>query len=108
LTQSWDKWKVVMLDGENKLNFYLPLPSDTPEFGIKGPRENQTEAMLSNSWTVLKEKPANTIFITRKIYAPILQSMLPDYKLLELPTHSSFWFLKVDKSEQPVAFIPIG
>ena len=95
--QSWDKWHVVMLDAESKLDFYLSLPPTIEHFGVTGPRNLQTTDSLVTTWPILKNKPANTIFITRKIYAPLLVPFFKDYRIIEL---------KQQDSNAPIAFVP--
>lgn len=100
----WNEWQIVMLDSESKLNFYLQLPPTTKNYGIKGnERKQQTSASLLNAWPILEHKPANTIFITRKIYGPLLQPYFLGYRKVELVSQS---FLKKHDVNMPIAFIP--
>lgn len=106
-TKPWATWNVVMLDAESKLNFYLQLPPETKNYHIKGSdRYAQTAATLLAAWPILNEKPANTIFITRKLYAPLLQGWLTDYRKIEIPYQTSLPFAKKRDINVPVAFIP--
>jgi 4-amino-4-deoxy-L-arabinose transferase-like glycosyltransferase len=103
----WNEWNVVMLDAESKLNFYLQLPPGTQNYHIKGAdRNTQTAESLMSSWPVIANKPANTIFISRKLYAPILQTIFTGYHMVELSSQSSLPFMKKHDAAAPVAFIP--
>lgn len=104
--QPWEKFNIVLLDAESKLNFYLQLPPNTKNYNIKGSeRMQQTQATLRKAWPILQAKPAHTIFITRKLYAPALKSFFTDYHILTLPA-TNFPFLKNDELNASVAFIP--
>ncbi len=104
--KSWESWNVVMLDAESKLNFYLDLAPTVRNYGVRPTqRQLQTSETLMLAWPILKEKPSNTIFITRKIYASALQKHLPDYTLFEI-TYPHYAFLSLSESNTPVAFIP--
>lgn len=102
----WSQWDFVMLDPESKTRFYLQLPPQVKNFTITSDeRMNQTEESLVKVWPVLKAKDSNTIFITRKMYEPLLKHILPNYEIVEAP--ASQFFKKKDINE-PVAFIPIN
>ncbi|MBV9576375.1 MAG: glycosyltransferase family 39 protein [Gammaproteobacteria bacterium] len=104
--QPWKNFNVVLLDAESKLNFYLQLPPDTKNYQIKGTkRTQQTQAMLAQTWPILQKKPANTIFITRKLYEPELKIFFIGYHVVALePINISF--LRNDDMNASVAFIP--
>lgn len=103
----WSEWNIVMLDAESKLNFYLQLPPGTKNYHIKGTeRGMQNEATLTQVWPVLKDKPANTIFISRKLYQPLLQGYFSGYRVVELSAKSALPFVKKHDINAPVAFIP--
>lgn len=105
--QPWEKWDVIMLDGEAKLNFYLQLPPQTKNYSIRTDlRAAQTTASAAIIWPMLTQKSDNTIFISRKIYVPILQAYLTDYRMVEIPTHNMLPFMKNHELNAPVAFIP--
>ncbi len=105
--QPWQRWHVVMLDAESKLNFYLELPPETPYYGIQGKRAEQTATELLETWPILNNKPANTIFISRKQYASLLQGYFIGYRMIVMPkTASSLPFLKEHDLNVPIAFIP--
>jgi 4-amino-4-deoxy-L-arabinose transferase-like glycosyltransferase len=100
----WEAWKVVTLDSESKLNFYLQLPPDTKDNHItSSERQMQTAATLLKAWPILENKPKDTIFITRKIYGPLLQPFFVGYRKVEVPSQS---FLKKHDVNMPIAFIP--
>lgn len=105
-TKPWQQWQVIMLDGESKLNFYLELSPLATHYGIKGSRSEQTEATLKTMWPVLQHPPANTIFISRKAYLPILQKYFPHYQLVQSPEYTRIPFLRNQELDQPIAFIP--
>ncbi len=96
----WSSWNVVMLDGESKLNFYLGLPPTTKHYHIIGDRFQQTSMSLLVAWPILMNKPANTIFITRKIYAAQLQPYFNGYRIVEAP-HTT-----TKEVDTPIAFVP--
>jgi 4-amino-4-deoxy-L-arabinose transferase-like glycosyltransferase len=102
----WDDWQIVLLDAESKLIFYLGLPPTTKNAGIPDEREQQTTQSLVEAWPVLKKKPANTIFVTRKRYVPLLARFFSGYQLLELPPTMDILFMKDREENMPVAFIP--
>lgn len=95
----WSEWKFVLLDPESKVRFYLQIPPDVKNYGIQGKRNEQTESMLLKSWAVLKDQPAGTIIISRKLYEPILQDILKNYVVVEAQA-------KMNNPNAPVAFIP--
>lgn len=105
-SKPWATWNVVMLDAESKLNFYLQLPPNIKNYQIKGiTRQTQTAETLMQAWPILNNKPENTIFISRKLYAPLLQGFFSGYHLVELSPHS-LPFVKKKDMNAPIAFIP--
>lgn len=103
----WSIWNVVTLDSESKLNFYLQLPPDIKNYAVKSEERNlQTTSSLLQSWPILESKPENTIFITRKQYAPLVQAFFVGYRQVELPTPIRIPFAKKRDMNMPVAFIP--
>lgn len=104
--QSWNQWQVVFLDGESKLNFYFGLPPVTEQYGIKGGRDQQTTASLGAHWAILNNKPANTIFITRQVYADQLAPYFMNYEKVALSNPLSLPFHKQTPVDSPIAFIP--
>jgi len=103
----WSSWNVVLLDGESKLNFYLNLPPASKHYNIVGDRFQQTAANMSQFWPILEHKPANTIFITRKLYAAQLQPFFVGYKQVEAPA-ATFFFFKQSDLNTPIAFVPVS
>lgn len=106
-TQPWKNWKVVMLDAESKFTFYLKLPPATIRYNVIGiyRKDFYTEDKLFSMWPALKNPSENTIFISRKIYAPVLKNILSDYIMFQIP-YPTFPFLKKSDTDVPVAFIP--
>lgn len=103
----WKDWNVVSLDAESKLNFYLQLAPTVIKYHIKGSERHdlQNENQVLEAWPLLKEKPENTIFITRKLYMPILNDILKDYEVFEIKyLNIPFW--KKQDVDIPVAYIP--
>jgi 4-amino-4-deoxy-L-arabinose transferase-like glycosyltransferase len=106
-TMPWESWHVVLLDAESKLNFYLQLNPNTPQFGMKGDiRTQQNKATLVAAWPILKNKPKDTIFISRKMYQPLLQEFFMNYKMVELKEIYRFPFQPGNEGHDPIAFIP--
>jgi len=107
-TQSWDKWNVVLLDAESKINFYLQLSPAVASYPLKGTyREQQTSASLLENWPIITKKPTNAIFITRKRYQPLLQAYFTGYRVVEIPVKNYLPFVKKHDTNVPIAFIPI-
>lgn len=105
----WSDWHIVMLDAESKLNFYLQLPPTALNYQIKGStRTEQTTQSLVKSWPVLTEKPLNTIFITRKLYWPLIKDYFVGYRIVELSSKSHLPFIKKHDTNVPIALIPIS
>lgn len=105
-TKPWTAWDIVLLDGESKLNFYLQLPPSVKRFYIKGTdRNTQSTASLLQAWPILKDKPKDTIFISRKLYQPLLQEFFTGYRVFELP-RNSIPFVQTNPVHDPIAFIP--
>lgn len=93
----WSDWQIVMLDPESKLRFYLRIPPDVKNYSVQGKRDQQTVASLQQAWPILKNKPANVIYLTRLAYVPLLKDEFKDYKVVVLRKH---------EENAPVAFIP--
>lgn len=102
----WNEWNVIMLDAESKLNFYLQLPPNIRHYGITGIRGIQTAASLLAAWPILADKPTDTIFITRKLYEPLLRQYFTNYRIVEMHSLANFPFLKTHDENAPIAFIP--
>jgi 4-amino-4-deoxy-L-arabinose transferase-like glycosyltransferase len=102
----WSEWKFVMLDPESKVRFYLRLSPNIKNEGIIGKRESQVQADLLRTWPVLKEQPANTILISRKVYQPLLEKMLQNYEIIEAKRSLIQKFFKINDRNASIAFIP--
>ncbi len=103
--QPWDKWSVVLLDAESKLIFYLQLPPNVTYLDEPEKREAPTTATLLKAWPIVANKPENVIFITRKVYEPVLKGYLSGYTVVNMP-RAYFPYVKEDVVNAPVAFIP--
>lgn len=105
----WETWNIVGLDADSKFNFYLQLSPTTVMYHIKGNvrHHHYTEAQLMDAWPILKDKPQNTIYLSRKRYAPLLKNMLPDHREFVM-NYSRLPFARNHDVEVPVAFIPVS
>jgi len=103
----WNTWNIVGLDADSKFNFYLQLPPATVMYHIKGNvrKQDYTQAQLMNLWPILKNNPQNTIYLSRKLYAPMLRNMLPNHREFIL-SYSNLPFARKQDVEVPIAFIP--
>ncbi len=99
-------WQYVLLDPESKLSFYLHLPPEVKFIGLAGDRERQTLTSLVRAWPVLTEKPKNVIFISRKRYEPLLQELLPKYKLVKSRATLGERLFHLNDADGAIAFIP--
>jgi 4-amino-4-deoxy-L-arabinose transferase-like glycosyltransferase len=103
----WNTWNIVLLDAESKINFYLQLPPTIENYHVKGTeRSFQTSETLKKAWPILENKPANTIFISRKLYSKALQEFFIGYHEIKLPSQTSWPFMKKQETDAPIAFIP--
>jgi len=105
--QPWESWNIVLLDGESKLNFYLGLPPTVNNYHIEGDRDAQTSETLSAAWPILRKKPQNTIFVTRKLYLEQLRPYFTGYRVIEAPAPLISYFQPQD-IDAPIAFIPLS
>lgn len=102
----WNECNIVILDAESKLIFYSQLPPSVIKYHIKGSeRHLLTEDQLLAEWPLLKSKPENTIFITRKFYQPLLNNILKNHYVFEI-RYPNFVFLQSQDMEIPIAYIP--
>lgn len=105
----WNQWKIVSLDAESKLNFYLQLPPTITKYHIKGSERDHlpTEHELLSLWPLLKDSQhqKNIIFVTRKLYEPLLQNILTDYRVFEIQ-YMSIPFMRKSEVNIPIAYIP--
>lgn len=105
--QPWDKWNIVLLDAEPKINFYLQLAPQTKNYNVLGKdRGTKAVADLAQVWPILLNKPQNTIFITRKLYVVGLKPYFQDYHLISLPDVPHWKILSKYQKTLPVAFVP--
>lgn len=103
----WSDWNIIMLDCESKNRFYLQLSPFVKNYTISGAaRLNQTTESLLKNWPFLKNQTSNTIFISRKLYAPLLKNLLPNYQVIETKATFGERLLKIDSENAPIAFIP--
>ncbi len=115
----WDDWKIVLLDAETKLTFYMKLSPELQNFDTNDEQEREdkdssiknheiiTRESLMKTWPILRQQPKDTILITRQIYVPLIAEMLKDYVVVEAdPTYLEEMF-HVPNLKKPVAFIPL-
>lgn len=99
-------WSFSLLDAQTKLTFYLKCRPNVVNYGIVGLREAQTLESVQKTWKSLQAMPKNTIFVTRRLYEPILAPVFKDFILVESePTYRERFFHKKDP-EAPVAYVP--
>ena len=103
----WDQWHVVMLDAETKLNFYLELPPDTKNYDPNGERSKQTAEDLQKRWPILNHPKPDTIIISRKLYAPVLDKKFPQYLKLTTPSSGCSPWQQESDENMPIAYIPV-
>lgn len=90
----WKTWRIVKLEAEDKLDFYLKLPPNTKNFS-----PNQVKSFL-------KTKPAHTIFISRQCFLEQLSPFFSGHQLLKSPKpFIRFPLLRQEKDNLPIAFI---
>ncbi len=100
-------WQYVMLDPESKVRFYLQLPPTVKNYAVTGvDRAQQTVQSLWQAWPVLQHTEANTIFISRKSYEPLLQKILIGYQVVEAPPTIGERLLHIKNANAPIAFVP--
>jgi hypothetical protein len=99
-------WQFVMLDPESKARFYLELSPGVKNYSVVGKRETQTEATLSAAWPMLSERQPNVIFISRKMYEPMLKNLLPNYTEIEAPATFGERLMHKKNQNAPIAFVP--
>jgi 4-amino-4-deoxy-L-arabinose transferase-like glycosyltransferase len=102
----WEQWNVVVLDAESKLNFYLQLPPTVIRYHIKGSERHilLDENRLLSLWPSLNERQKNTIYLTRKLYEPILKNILVDCRKFEIK-YSKIPFFEKDDMDTPIAYL---
>lgn len=102
----WSEWQIVMLDPESKVRFYLAIPPEVKNLNVIGLRNQQTHDTLLQAWPILKNKPANTLFVTRSIYVPLLKEEFKEYEMITVPETWSSHLLSKSIKNAPVVFIP--
>lgn len=105
--QPWGVWKVVMLDAESKLSFYLGLPPTTKNYDVRGNRYHQISRNLQKRWQLASIRNPNTIIVSRKAYEPILDTSFAGYKKLKMSIGQCIPFTKDTEEDMPIAYIPL-
>lgn len=103
----WADWNFVLLDPESKIRFYLNLSPDVKDYGIHGEAEQQTANSLLSAWPFLlaARNQTDTIYLSRKQYQKDLQTILPNYDVIEATPILGERFFK-NHSNLVIAFIP--
>lgn len=105
--RGWPNYNVVLLDPESKVNFYLQLPPATSNYPLAGKEREERDAQaILKIWPVLANKPANTIFISRKLYAKSLKKYFDGYHEVAISSYPDWPFLKNYQQNAPIAFVP--
>lgn len=102
----WQDWRIELLDPESKVLFYLHLPPQAKAFDVDGDRNKQTLPQLLKAFPTLSNTSKNTLFISRKVYEPLLKPLLPGYKLIELKQNIFTRWANKDEDNNSIAFIP--
>jgi 4-amino-4-deoxy-L-arabinose transferase-like glycosyltransferase len=102
----WAYWEIVMLDAESKLSFYLQLPPQAKRYSIEGKRDPLTITKLKQSWPILVSRRHNMIFISRRLYEPMLRRILVGYRVIVFPSRRWIPFFTHGDENLPIAFIP--
>lgn len=104
----WSSWNIVLLDAESRLSFYLHLPPSVPNYGVEGSRAEQTRASLELAWPIIKQHKTRVIFITRKVYEPLLKDIFKNNFLIIEPTPTlGERLLKLKNENAPLAFVAL-
>lgn len=104
----WEKWNIVLLDAETKVNFYFNLAPATKNDAVIGERTAQTRASLLARFPEIQHLSPNTIYITRAIYMRELMPYFEHYRLVMLPVSPFADWFKHDSESTPIAFIPLS
>lgn len=103
----WSQWNFVLLDPESKVRFYLDLPPETKNYAIPGDqRKLQTQSSLLTAWPFLRHPDPKTIYISRKLYEPILRGMLKHYEEVSARPGLGEKLVTKKDSNLSIAFIP--
>ncbi|MDX1901661.1 MAG: glycosyltransferase family 39 protein [Gammaproteobacteria bacterium] len=95
----WSDWKIVLLDPESKIRFYLHLPEDIAPNNLAGEkRAEQTTVSLLHAWPMLSHVNShkNIIYISRVQYKNALQPLFKHYRVVQIDSGAS----------SPIAFLP--
>lgn len=105
----WADWKIVMLDPESKIRFYLQLSPQVKNYAMTGDSRTKlhTEESLLKEWPMLKNKDDRIIFISRKLYEPALRNLLPGYEVVKVSPNLGERVMRIDDKYGPVAFVPL-
>ncbi|MBA3660297.1 MAG: glycosyltransferase family 39 protein [Gammaproteobacteria bacterium] len=108
ISQKWPNQPIdiVMLDAENKVNFYLRkedkiIWNERPAYN----REHSVGVVLSKHWPQLLAPADHTVYVSRKLYATQLQPYFKNYTMIELPV--CHWpVICTKQGNNPIAFVP--
>jgi hypothetical protein len=104
----WSQWNFVLLDPESKVRFYLALPPETKNYSITGDqRKLQTQASLLAAWPSLRHPDSHTIYISRKLYEPILRGVFKNHEEISAHPGLGAELVKKKDSNLSIAFIPV-
>ena len=103
----WYEWRIVMLDAESKLNFYLQHAASIEKYDLDESIATGRRNTLQKSNPFLADKTSNTIYVTRKSHLGLLQPLFTGYRIEEAPTFRLPRFLQQNEDNTPIAFIPI-
>lgn len=105
-THPWREWKVVMLDAESKLIYYLRLPPSVKNYDVHGNRKHQISRNLQKRWQLVKIRKPDTIIVSRKAYEKILDASFAGYTKMQMSAEQCLPFIKMHKDDMPIAYIP--
>ena len=99
----WSEWRIVLLDPQSKLRFYLGLPPDAPLHEIPGDdRAAMTTPRLKQAWPFLATaSPAQPVlYVSRHAFQTSLSGILGShYRQIGMTSRKP-------EPDQPVAFLP--
>ncbi len=85
----------------------MQLSPAVKNYGIQGLRKQQTLSSLQAAWPILRNLDSNALLISRKLYAPLLKTILVGYRCIEVVPSKYERLIEDDDSNAPVAFIPL-
>lgn len=106
--QPWDKWSIILIDAESKVNFYLNLPPSAKNHSVIGERSGQTSATLLARFPELAHLQPNTIYVSRASYLIQLLPYFKGYDVVLMPASPWAQWLKLSNEGDPIAFIPLS